>query len=385
LSKRVKIAILGTGFMGRVHLEAVSRLGYVEVAALWTTNLERGSKLAREFSIDRVETDIRRILEDPTIQAVHVCTPNAFHAEAAKDALEAGKHVVCEKPLASSVAEAAAMVALAEKKGLRNCTNHNLRFYPLVQQIRRMREDGDLGEILVVQGGYAQDFLLYDTDWNWRLDAKESGPSCAMADIGSHWCDMAEHVTGLRITELCADLNTFHKTRKRPKEWVETFAGKMDKPQEYEDFAVDNEDFGAVLVHFGEQARGSFTAGEVFAGRKNRLSIEVYGSKASVAWNQEAPDELWIGNRDSYNQTLVKDASLMKAAAQGYSHIPGGHSEGYHDTFKNMFKRFYESVENPSIQPDYPQFADGLRQMRIIETELESSERRGWVAVPSAS
>ncbi len=384
MPKRLKIAILGTGFMGRVHLEAVSRLGHVEVAALWTTNLERGSKLAGQFSVDRVETDLGRILDDPTILAVHVCTPNAFHAKAAKDSLEAGKHVVCEKPLASSVAEAEAMVALAEAKGLRNCTNHNLRFYPLVQQMRRMREDGDLGEILVVQGGYAQDFLLYDTDWNWRLDVKESGPSCAMADIGSHWCDMAEHVTGLRITELCADLNTFHKTRRRPKEWIETFAGKLDQPRELEDFEVINEDFGSVLVHLGEQARGSFTAGEVFAGRKNRLSLEVYGTKASVAWNQESPDELWIGNRDSYNQTLVKDASLMKAGAQAYSHIPGGHSEGYHDTFKNMFKRFYEAVADPSITPDYPQFADGLRQMRIIDSELLSNRQRGWVEVPGS-
>ena len=228
-----KTALFGTGFVGRVHLEGIRRLGYVQVYAIGEPQIEKARQLAAEFGAEKVEADYRRILEDPAVDAVHVCTPNALHFPIAKDALEAGKHVICEKPLATSVEQARQLVALAHEKKLRNATFHNLRFYPMVQHMRRMREDGDLGEILVVQGTYSQDWLLYDTDWNWRLDSKDNGPSRCLADIGSHFCDMAEHVTGLRISSVCADIQTFHKTRKRPKGPIETFAGKMLKPEDY--------------------------------------------------------------------------------------------------------------------------------------------------------
>jgi predicted dehydrogenase len=381
--KRVKIGVIGTGFIGRVHLDAIGRVGFVQVCALASADLDQAHRLARDYGIDRVESDYRRILEDPEVQAVHVCTPTALHAQIVKDALLAGKHVLSEKPLATSVAAARELVELAKSKGVRNCCNHNLRYYPLVQHMRRLREEGELGEILVVQGTYSQDYLLYDTDWNWRLDSKESGPSCAMADIGSHFCDMTEYVTGLRISAVCADLNTFHKTRKRPKGTVETFAGKMLKPEDYQEFTVDTEDFGAVLLHIGEKARGSFTAGQVMAGRKNRLNVEVFGAKASVSWDQERPEELWIGNRNSNNQILLKDPALINPAARPFADLPAGHAEGYDDTFKNVFRRFYQSVEDPSVTPDYPQFIDGLRQLLIIEAELASNKKQGWVDVPS--
>ena len=245
-----------------------------------------------------------------------------------------------------------------------------------------MREDGDLGEVLVVQGTYSQDWLLLDTDWNWRIESKENGPSRTMADIGSHWCDMAEHVTGLRITELCADLQTFHAKRKKPKGPIETFAGKMLTPEDYVEVPIDTEDFGAVVFRMGKRTRGSFTASQVAAGRKNRLSIEIYGSKGSVAWDQERPDELWMGRRDSMNQILVKDPSLMKPEARGFAALPGGHSEGYDDTFKQVFRRFYQSIEDPAAEPEYPQFVDGLRQLTIVEAELDSHRRHGWAEVP---
>ena len=381
MKKRVKTAIIGTGFMGRVHLETICRLGVVEVVALVTADLDQAHRVAKEYGVDKVETDYRKVLEDPEVQVVHICTPTAMHERMVKDALEAGKHVLSEKPLATSVKGAREIVELAKQKGARNCTNHSLRYYPLVQHMRRMREDGELGEILVVQGTYSQDYLLFDTDWNWRLDSKDSGPSCAMADIGSHWCDMAEHITGLRINRLCADLNTFHPTRKRPKGWVETFTSKIVKPEDFEDYPVDTEDFGAVLLRIGERARGSFTAGQVFSGRKNRLYIEVFGSKASVAWDQERPEELWIGNRNSYNQVLLKDPALVKPDVRPFADFPAGHAEGYPDTFKNVFRRFYQSVEDPSVTPDYPQFTDGLRQLVIIEAELASNKRQEWVDV----
>jgi predicted dehydrogenase len=252
----------------------------------------------------------------------------------------------------------------------------------LVQHMRRMIEDGDLGEILVVQGTYSQDWLLYDTDWNWRLDSKYNGPSRTLADIGSHWCDMAEHVTGKRITSVCADLQTFHKTRKQPKGPIETFAGKMLSPDDYIETAIDTEDFGAVVFRMGESTRGSFTASQVSAGCKNRLSIEIYGTRCGVAWNQERPDELWIGNRNTNNQIVIKDPSLLKAKAKSYADLPGGHSEGYDDTFKQVFRRFYKSIEDPGAEIEYPQFADGLRQLTILQAELDSHRARAWVDVP---
>jgi predicted dehydrogenase len=363
----MRTAIIGTGFMGRVHLEAVRRLGTVEAHTV----------------SPRSEAVLRNVIANPAVDAVHICTPNAVHFPMAKAALEAGKHVLCEKPLAVSSAEAAALVELANTRNLRNCTCHNLRYYPLVQQMRRMREDGDLGQILVVQGTYSQDWLLYDTDWNWRIDAKEGGPSRAMADIGSHWCDMAEHVTGQRITSLCADLQTFHKTRKKPKGSIETFAGKTLAPQDYDEEPIETEDFGSVIFRMGETTRGAFTASQVSAGRKNRLSIEIYGTKSSVAWDQERPDELWIGNRNTNNQIIVKDPSLLKPGARSYADLPGGHSEGYDDTFKQVFRRFYQSIEDPAAAPEYPQFTDGLRQLHILEAELASHRRHAWVEVPS--
>jgi predicted dehydrogenase len=213
----IRTAIIGTGFMGRVHLEAVRRLEYVEAVAIAGRNIEAAQRLAAGFFVSKVLTDYQDVLRDPSIDAVHICTPNVAHFPMAKAALEAGKHVICEKPLATGVEEGEEIVSLAARQALRNCVCHNLRFYPMVQQIRCMREDGDLGEILIVQGTYSQDWLLYDTDWNWRVDSKTGGPSRCLADIGSHWFDLAEHVSGLRVTSLCADLKTFHPTRKQTK------------------------------------------------------------------------------------------------------------------------------------------------------------------------
>jgi predicted dehydrogenase len=204
-----------------------------------------------------------------------------------------------------------------------------------------------------------------------------------MADIGSHWFDMAEHITGLRVTTLCADLQTFHKTRKQPKHSVETFANKLMGPEDYIETPVETEDFGAVLFRMGARTRGCVTASQVSAGRKNRLSIEIYGTRSSVAWDQERPDELWLGHRDVGNEIFVKDPSLLKPGARGYADLPGGHSEGYDDTFKQVFRRFYGSISAPGAA-EYPQFTDGLRQLTILNAALESHRRRGWMDVPGA-
>ena len=367
--------------MGRTHTEAVRRLGNVEIAGVASVTEDLAKTFANQMGIDRYTGDYRTLLADKTIDAVHVCTPNALHFPISRDAMLAGKHVICEKPLATSSAEAQQLVDLAKEKNVANCTFHNLRYYPMCQQVRRMREAGELGEILVVQGTYSQDWLLYDTDWNWRIDSRENGPSRCFADIGTHWCDMIEHTTGLRIQSLCADLATFHKTRKRPKGEIETFAGKTLQPSDYDEVPIDTEDFGAMILRLGDRARGAMTVSQVSAGRKNYFRYEIYGSKASVTWDQESPDTLWIGHRNEANQLYVKDPSLMLPAARSYADLPGGHSEGYDDTQKQTMRRFYRTVEDRNAPVEYGQFVDGLRGLVIVEKVLESSKKRAWVDV----
>jgi predicted dehydrogenase len=376
--KKLKAAIFGTGFMGRVHTEAVRRLGNVEVVGVAGSTAERARKFADAQGIERATGDYHELLRDPEISAVHICTPNSLHFPMAKAAMEVGKHVMCEKPLASTVSEAETMVALAREKKLANCTLYNLRAYPQVQNMRRLCEAGELGEIRVLQGTYSQDWLLYDSDWNWRVEAS---PSRTFADIGTHWCDLIEHVSGARITSLCADLHTFHKTRKKPKGSVETFSGKTLQPSEYREVNVITEDFGAMIFQMGEAAKGSMTVSQIAAGRKNRLFVEIFGTKASVAWNAECPDELWVGHRNSPNQIVIKDPTLFPEQARSYADLPGGHSEGYDDTFKQVFRRFYRTVADRNAIVEYPTFEDGMRQLQVLDAVLASSRKRAWVDV----
>ena len=379
--KKLRTVVFGVGFVGRIHIEGIRRLGNVELYGIGVGPDDDGPRLAAELNVGRVNTGYKELLSDRSVDVVHICTPNASHFPIAKAALEAGKHVLCEKPLATSATEARELVELAQKTGLRNCTFHNLRFYPMIQQARRICESGELGEILIVQGTYSQDWLLYETDWNWRLSAAEGGRSRCLADIGSHWCDGMEHVTGLRITSLCSDIQTFYRTRKKPKHAVDTFSGKVLKPEDYEDVSIDTEDYAAVIFRMGDRTRGCFTVSQVSAGRKNSYRFEIFGTKAGIAWDGEKQDELWIGHRSSPNQLLLKDPSLLKPEARAYADLPGGHSEGYDDTFKQVFRRFYRSIENLETEPDYPQFVDGLRQLNILDAEFASNESRGWVSV----
>jgi predicted dehydrogenase len=379
--KKLRTAIIGTGFMGKVHAENVRRLGNVEIAAVAASSDEKARQFGESIGIDQTTGDYRTLLEDSKIDAVHVLTPNTLHHAMCLAALRAGKHVLCEKPFTVSVDEARELVELAARTGLANCLQHNLRYYPLVQQIRRMIQYGDLGEILIVQGTYSQDWLLYDTDWNWRVDSKVNGALRAVGDIGSHWMDMIQHLTGLRITSLCADLATFHKTRKRPRRSVETFAGKNLRPEDYESVTIGTEDFGSVLLRLGDRARGAFTVSQMSAGRKNMFTFDNYGTKAGVSWNQERPDELWIGRRDAPNQVLVKDPALLYPEAASFADLPGGHTEGYDDTHKQVFKRFYAKVADASAAVEYPTFEDGLLGMRLLEKVSESARKRCWVDV----
>ncbi len=379
--KMIKAAIAGTGFMGKVHTENVRRLGNVEVAAVVGSRPETAKKFAEAASIPFATSNLKDVLDKKDIAAVHICTPNVDHFPMSLAAIEAGKAVLCEKPLTMTTEQAQRLVEAAKAKNAVNCVEHNLRYYPAVQQIRQMILAGDLGEILIVQGTYSQDWLLYDTDWNWRIDSKSNGKLRVMGDIGSHWMDEIQYLTGLAITAVCADLATFHKTRKRPKRSVETFSGKKLQPSDYEEVPIDTDDFAVVMLRLGERARGAFTVSQMSAGRKNRFAFEIFGAKAGVAWNQEEPDTLWIGHRNEPNQIIVKDGSLFYAAAASFADLPGGHSEGYDDSHKQLFKRFYARVADPSAPIDYPTFEDGLRGMILLEKVAESSAKRAWVEV----
>jgi predicted dehydrogenase len=377
--RKIRTAVIGAGFMGKVHAEAIRRLGNVEIAAVCGIDDKEATAFGQSVSVERTTSDYRTIVEDPTIEALHICTPNNLHYPIAMAAMKAGKHVLCEKPLTTTVAQAQEMVELAKAQNVANCVNHNLRYYPVVQQMRRMCDNGELGDVLVVQGTYSQDWLLYDTDWNWRIDAKEGGQLRCMGDIGSHWMDMVQHITGLRITALCADLQTFTKTRKKPKRSLQAFESKLAKETEYEEVAVTTDDFGSVLLRLGDRARGAYTVSQMSAGCKNRLQMEIFGSKCGVIWNQERPDELWIGRRDGPNQLIVKDPALLDPRARTFADLPGGHSEGYDDAHKQVYRRFYATVADRSAPVDYPTFTDGLRGMQLLEKVLESSTKGAWV------
>ncbi len=377
---KLRVAVIGTGFVGRVHVENIRRQTDAEIVAIADQNTELAERFGSALGISRATGDYRDLLADASIDAVHICTPNHTHFPIARDALNAGKHVICEKPLAMTSDEAAGLVELAREREVVHATSYNLRFYPNVAQMRRMVATGEVGDVLAVQGTYSQDWLFYETDYNWRLEPEVGGASRAMADIGSHWCDLVEHVTGGHIRSVCAELATFHPVRKKPKRPIETYAGKMLTPEDYEDRPISTEDFGAILLRFDGRARGALTINQVAAGRKNRLLMEVYGTKRGMAWDGERPNELWIGRRDGNNELLVKDPSLLEAQARTFADLPGGHAEGYSDTFKQFFRRFYAACRDRSLASEIPGFDAGLRQLRLVEAVLRSSAEGGWVA-----
>ncbi len=378
---KIRVAVIGTGFVGRVHVENVRRQTDAELVAIADQNAALARQFGQALGIERAVGDYHELLDDPSIDAVHVCTPNHTHLPIARDAIAAGKHVICEKPLALSVAEAQSLLEQARARGVVHATSYNLRFYPHVAQMRRMIACGDIGDVLAVQGSYVQDWLFYDTDYNWRIEPEVGGASRAMADIGSHWCDLVEHVTGQRIRAVCADLATFHPVRRKPRRPIETYAGKMLAPDDYEDRPITTEDYGGLLLRFDGGARGVLAINQVAAGRKNRLQVEVYGTRRGLTWDGERPNELWIGRRDGNNELMVKDPALLEAEARLIADLPGGHAEGYADTFKQFFRRFYAACRDQSAAGALPGFEAGLRQLRLVEATLRSHSDGAWVEI----
>ncbi|KPQ13605.1 MAG: GH109 family glycosyl hydrolase [Algoriphagus marincola HL-49] len=382
MSQKINAAIVGTGFIGPAHLEALRRIPNIEVIGLVEVTQELADEKAALLGIPKAYT-FEEMLKDSDIDVVHICTPNFLHYPQTKAVLEAGKHVICEKPLAVKIDEAEELVALAAEKGLVNAVHFNLRYYPMVRQMKTMREKGELGEVYSIMGSYLQDWLFLKTDYNWRLEPDKSGDSRAIADIGSHLLDITEYVTGLKITEVLADFSTVHKTRLKPLKAIETYSGKMLTMDDYEEVPINTEDHATVLLRFDNGSKGSITVSQVNAGRKNRLNIEIAGSKSNFEFNSERPNELWIGKRETANGQLMKDPALFHPEASALISFPGGHNEGFPDTSKQMFKEVYAAVQEGK-QPDspsFPSFADGLRELIIGERIIESNKSQSWIKV----
>ncbi|MBI2619838.1 MAG: Gfo/Idh/MocA family oxidoreductase [Ignavibacteriales bacterium] len=383
--KTIRAGVIGTGFIGPAHVEALGRIGGVRVVAISSRSHDRARALAEKAGAHLVYADWKKLVADPAVEVVHNCTPNNLHFEINKAAILAGKHVVSEKPLTMTAGESAELLRLAEKSGIVHAVNYNYRFYPLIQHARAMVQGRELGEVYLVHGHYLQDWLYYDTDYNWRLEWKLSGKSRAVADIGTHWCDLVQFITGLRITSVFADLVTVHRKRRKPRTVVETFKGKESKASRSTGVRIDTEDAGIVMVRFENGTRGVFTVSQVSAGRKNREWFEIDGSKKALAWNQEEPNSLWVGYRDRPNEIVIKDPALLHESVRKYAHYPGGHPEGYPEGPMNLFMNVYQFIRERKdprkSKPDFPTFHDGHWENRVIAAVLKSNKKRTWINV----
>lgn len=376
---KLRAGVIGTGFIGPVHIEALRRLG-VQVAALCDIP-ERVQAAAERLAIPQTFGDYRELLRSPDVDVVHITAPNRFHAEMSLAALKAGKHVVCEKPLAMNTRETAAIVKAARKAGTVFAVNYNVRFYPAVLQLRRAVANGDLGEVIHVNGSYFQDWLFKDTDYNWRLLPAEGGKLRAVADIGTHWMDTASFILGAKLTSVFADLGTWHKTRKRPLGEVQTFA-KADGAMKYASYKVATEDFASVLLQFNNGARGNLGVSQVAAGRKNCIRVEFYGSKKSAWWCSEEPEMLHFGNRDGANETVIRATPAFGEGAAGSMDYPPGHVEGFPDTFKMLFRNIYSTIASRNEAAGlFATAEDGHAEVAVCEAILKSHLAKHWTLV----
>ena len=375
----VRAAVIGTGFIAGLHIDALRRIG-VQIAGVLTRDAEAARASGR---YERVYADLDELCADTSIDVVHVTSPNALHFPQVRALVAAGKHVVCEKPLALTAEDGAVMLREAERAGVVHAVCFNIRFNPVVHHARAMVREGRIGAPRLVHGSYLQDWLLLDTDWNWRLDPAASGRLRAVADIGSHWLDLVSFVTGARITEVFADLHTFLPVRRRPTGSVETFTADSIGEVDREEVGVDSEDAAGILLRFDDGARGVLTVSQVSAGRKNALSFEVSGSTAGLAWNSEDPERLWVGRRGALNELLLRDATLMSPDAQRITHYPGGHAEGFAESFLGLVETVYAAVltGRQPTEPDFPTFADGVEGLYIEDAVLTSNETGRWAPV----
>jgi predicted dehydrogenase len=376
----LKAAIIGLGFVGRAHLEALRRRG-IPIQGILGSSPERTREACQALRLDHAYASLDELAKDKSVDVVHICTPNNVHFEQTQALMEAGKHVMCEKPLAMDTQQGAAMIELAKKHSRVGGVAHNLRYYPLCQEARSLVTSGAIGEPRLVHGGFLQDWLLYPSDWNWRLESSLGGKMRVVSDIGTHWLDLTTWITGRKVTELCADLATVVPVRQRPRGRVETFQKRGDAA--FDEIKITNDDYASVLLHFEGSMRGAMTVSQVSAGRKCNLWFEIDGSEGSLAWNAEAPNTLWIGRRNQANESMIKDPSLMSPEARGYAAYPGGHAEGYPDTFAQLFKDFYAYIGSGDFKAPrtFPTFETGHEELILCDAIAASDRERRWIQV----
>ncbi len=377
------MGLVGAGFVGPHHIDAVRRLGFADVVAVAGSSDESARQKAEALGIPKSYGTYQALVDDPDVQVVHNATPNHLHYEVTSAALARGKHVVSDKPLAMTSAQAKRLVNEAARAGVVAAVTFNYRGNPLVQQARLAIARGDIGTPHFLHGHYLQDWLLKDTDYSWRLDPGQGGASSAVADIGSHWCDLAQHVTGLKITHVLGDITTVVKKRRKPNGSRDAFQAGHGEG-ELVDIGV--EDLASVLVRFENGARGCFSVGQVCGGHKNDLVLEVCGATASLRWRQEDQNELWIGHRDRANEVLQKDPTLLDERARGYARLPGGHQEAWADAFLNVMREIYACIAAgppyPALSPIVATFEDGFRANRVVDAILESAADGGaWTRI----
>lgn len=372
-------AVVGTGFIGAVHIGALRRLG-INVRGVLGSSPERGSARAAALGIARCYRSVDEMLDDPAVQVVHVASPNVAHYEQVKLILAAGRHVICEKPLAMTSAQSAEMATLARASGKMAAVCYNTRFYPLNQHARGMVAGGELGDVRLISGQFHQDWLAKITDWNWRLDADAGGPLRSVSDIGTHWVDLTNFIAGQRVTEVFAELATFFPVREKPVGSVETFSSARGATDLQE---VKTDDAATILLRYPNGARGLMSTSQISHGRKSAMGWEIAGSAASTAWHSETSDQLWIGHRDAPNQILHRDPSLMNAFGAAASGLPGGHGEGFADTFYAFFRQFYADVALGArgSASNYASFDDGHFEMLFCDAVLLSAREGRWVKV----
>lgn len=378
---RINVGVVGIGFIGVAHIEALRRIG-VNVVGVVGSSPERARAVAEARDLPTVYDNVAELASDPSVDAIHIASPNNAHYEQVISCLDAGKHVISEKPLAVTSDQSADLVKRAALAGVVNAVCFNLRFYGHVLQSRAMVADGDIGSINYVTGRYFQDWLLKDTDWNWRLVPDKAGDLRAVADIGSHWLDMVQFMSGQRIVEVMADLHTFVPVRRHPVGPVETFGASSSDDDLIEE-PMGSDDAASIMVKFDGGAHGLAAISQVSAGRKNSIRFEIDGADSSVAWDSEDPELLFVGHRGRANELLNRDPSLVKPSVARHIGYPGGHVEGYPDTFRSLFATVYEDISagQPSADPGYPTFADGHDVLLVTEAIATSSQEQRWIAV----
>jgi len=377
----IRAVVIGVGFIGVAHVEALRRLG-VNVVGVVGSTPERARAKAAAANLPRVYDSVEAVAADPEVDVVHVASPNYAHADQVRILIDAGKHVVCEKPLALTSADTRDLVERASAAGVVNAVCFNLRFYPICHQARVMTRSGAIGEPRFITGRYFQDWLLHETDWNWRLVPEEAGELRAVADIGSHWLDLVQFITGHKIVEIFADLHTFVPTRRHPIESVESFSDAASNVELIEE-SMSSDDAASIMLRFDNGATGLVAISQVAAGRKNVVEFEIDGSESTLAWESQDPDRLWVGHRGRPNEVLERDHALVDESVVPLLGYPGGHVEGYGDTFRALFSQVYQDIARgrPSVDPRYPTFADGHDVLLVTEAVSRSARDQRWVPV----